>query len=126
MEFEHFALNVPDPKAMAAWYVKYCRMRIVSAKAQAPFAHFLVDKSGRVVLEIYSNPAAPIPNYAEQHPLRFHVAFAVNNLDAVKERLITARATLLEEQELPDGTRLIMLRDPWGVPLQLCKRSTPF
>ena len=24
-----------------------------------------------------------------------------------------------------DGSRLIMLRDPWGLPLQLCKRSNP-
>jgi len=24
-----------------------------------------------------------------------------------------------------DGTRLIMLRDPWGLALQLCKRATP-
>ena len=27
---------------------------------------------------------------------------------------------------MPDGSMLIMLRDPWGVALQLCQRSRPF
>jgi len=41
------------------------------------------------------------------------------------ERLLAAGATLADNQRLPDGTHLVMLRDPWGVPLQLCKRATP-
>ena len=30
------------------------------------------------------------------------------------------------EETLPDGSFLIMVRDPWGVPLQLVRRMTPF
>jgi hypothetical protein len=37
-----------------------------------------------------------------------------------------AGARLFLEEPLPDGSRLIMMRDPWGVPLQLCQRAKPF
>lgn len=125
MEFEHFALNVSDPVIMASWYVEHCGMRVVRSMEQAPYAHFLADEGGRVVMEIYSNPTAPIPDYWTQHPLCFHVAFTEPDLVAVKERLVAAGASLVEENTLDDGSHVIMLRDPWGVPLQLWKRSTP-
>ena len=125
MEFEHFGLNVPDATAMANWYVEHCRMRIVRSMAEVPYMHFLADEGGRVVMEIYSNPAAPIPDYSTQHPMRFHIAFAEPDPGAAKERLIRAGASFLEEDRLEDGSHLIMLRDPWGIPLQLCKRGTP-
>jgi len=31
MVFEHVALNVPDSRAMAAWYTTHCGLRIVHA-----------------------------------------------------------------------------------------------
>jgi predicted enzyme related to lactoylglutathione lyase len=67
----------------------------------------------------------PIPDYASMHPMRFHVAFAADDPDAARAELVAAGATFVEEQKLPDGSRLLMLRDPWGLPLQLCKRTTP-
>lgn len=125
MDFEHFGLNVPDATAMANWYVEHCRMRIVRFLEEAPYMHFLADEGGRVVMEIYSNPAAPIPDYSTQHPMRFHIAFAEPDPGAAKERLIRAGASFVDEDRLEDGSHLIMLRDPWGIPLQLCKRGTP-
>jgi glyoxylase I family protein len=29
-------------------------------------------------------------------------------------------------EETPDGSSLVMMRDPWGVALQFCQRSRPF
>ena len=45
--------------------------------------------------------------------------------DAAMAELVGAGATLVDQQTLADGSRLVMLRDPWGLPLQLCKRTTP-
>jgi catechol 2,3-dioxygenase-like lactoylglutathione lyase family enzyme len=123
MKFEHAALNVPDAKAMAAWWIEHCEMRNVRAEDGPPF--FLADASGRTILELYSNEAAPIPDYAAQHHLSLHIAFAVENADATRDRLIAAGATLVSDAQRPDGIRLVMLRDPWGVALQLVKRKTP-
>jgi hypothetical protein len=55
-----------------------------------------------------------------------HLAFAVADAQAERTRLLLAGATLGVEEPLPDGSLLIMLRDPWGVPVQLCQRTSPF
>ena len=126
MTFEHFALNVPDVRAAAAWYVAHLGLKVKRAKPDAPFTQFLADSTGRVFLELYTNPTDPIPDYPAQHPLRVHFAFAVADAAAEQARLLRAGATLAQAEVLPDGTRLVMLRDPWGVPVQLCQRAQPF
>lgn len=125
LSIEHFAYNVSDPVAVAAWYVKNLGMRVVVHNPAAFERHFIADTSRRVVMEIYANPADPVPDYAAMHPLRFHIAFAATDLDAVKAELVAAGATFLNEDNYPDGSRLMMLRDPWGLALQLVKRATP-
>lgn len=125
MKFEHLALNVPDAAAMAAWYMEHCQMQAVIAMQQPPYTHFLADSTGRTIAEIYSNPQAPFPDYASQHPLCLHVAFAVQNAGQSMERLMAAGAAPVSDQTLEDGTRLIMLRDPWGIALQLVQRAQP-
>lgn len=125
MHFEHVALNVPDPKAMARWYVDHCAMRIIHYVDGPAQTHFVSDATGRVVLELYANARAPIPDYAHQDPLVLHVAFAVEDVATTKARLIAAGATEVSDELHPDGTRLVMLRDPWGIALQLVQRGVP-
>lgn len=126
MIFEHFALNVPDVRAAAAWYVAHLGLKVLRARADAPYTHFLADDTGRVFLEIYTNPTDPIPDYPGQHQLRVHFAFAVKDARAERVRLEQAGANLIVEEPMPDGTLLIMMRDPWGVPVQLCQRQQVF
>jgi catechol 2,3-dioxygenase-like lactoylglutathione lyase family enzyme len=125
MQFEHLALNVPDPAGFARWYVTHLAMSVVRRVPGEPDAHFLADATGRVVLEVYRNPLAPLPDYASQHHLVLHVAFAVDDAEAVKVKLLDAGATLVEQLTPDDGSRIVMLRDPWGVALQLCQRARP-
>ncbi len=125
MTFEHFALNVPDAPAHARWYVDHLGFSVVRRREDTPFTHFLADETGRVIIELYSNPAAAIPDYASAHPLCFHVAVVSLDVSADRARLESTGATFASEDALPDGSRLVMLRDPWGVPLQLCQRATP-
>lgn len=125
LNLEHIALNVADPAAMAAWYVKNLGMRIVRQSAVAPYIHFLADAAGRSVIEIYSNDADRFPDYASMHPLRLHVAFATPDPDGSRAALEAAGATFVDEMKRDDGSRLVMLRDPWGLALQLCKRPEP-
>lgn len=125
MVFEHFALNVSDPLKMAEWYVKNCKMKIVWSTEEAPYTRFLADQSGRVVFEVYHNPKADIPDHKNNHPLEFHFALKVDDADVVKDKLIAAGAELFEDLKLDDGSHLVMLRDPFGIPLQLCQRANP-
>ncbi len=126
MNFEHFALNVANPVAQALWYVEHLDFRVARKRDDAPFTHFLADETGRVIFELYSNPKAPIPEYASMHPLCFHLAVVSSDANAERVRLESAGAKLFLEEPQPDGTLLIMMRDPWGLPLQLCQRTQPF
>jgi len=125
MEFEHFGVNVPDAKAMAEWYVKNLNMKIVRALPESNQTYFLADEKGRLMMEIYTNPTSAIPDHSAEHPLRFHFAFAVSDAGELKDKLVSQGASVFEELNLDDGSNLIMMRDPWGVPLQLCKRGKP-
>lgn len=125
MKLEHFALNVIDPVAMAKWYGEHLGLTTVREVEGAPYTHFLADSSGTILLEIYNNPADQVPPYAEMDPLLLHVAFVSEDPESDMNALITAGATLVEELVLNDGSHLVMLRDPWGLSIQLCKRAVP-
>jgi glyoxylase I family protein len=126
MKFEHFALNVPDVRSMSCWYVEHLGLRVARARSEAPYTTFLADDTGRTVMEIYTNLSAAVPDYPAMPPLCFHVAFVAEDPRASQRRLEQAGAALFLEENLPDGSLLIMMRDPWGVPLQLCRRTKPF
>lgn len=126
MKFEHLALNVPEPGAMALWYAQYLGFQILRRSDTGTRTHFLGDESGRVCLELYCNHAAPIPDYAAQHPLTLHFAVCCPDTQALRRTLIAAGARPVSEETTADGSALAMLRDPWGLALQLCQRAKPF
>ena len=125
MKIEHFALNVADPVAVATWYTKHLGLKVVRAAKDAARTHFLADSSGTVMLEVYNNPPDQVPPYAKMDPLLLHIAFVSKDPEADKTALLAAGATLVVDQRLDDGSHLVMLRDPWGLALQFCKRATP-
>ena len=124
MNIEHTAVNVESPVEMAEWYVKNMGLEIVFSMKDAPFTHFVADEKGGVI-EIYSNKQAEIPDYKNMHPLMLHLAFVSENPDADRMKLEKAGASFVEEVKLPDGSHLVMMRDPWGLAVQLCKRGKP-
>ena len=122
MKIEHIALNVADPVAVAAWYCRHCGLRVVRHIPKPAQTHFLADADAPV-LEIYCNPPDQVPDYLNLNPLLFHLALASADPGADAARLVSAGAVVVEEIRLPDGSHLVMLRDPWGLALQLCKRA---
>jgi catechol 2,3-dioxygenase-like lactoylglutathione lyase family enzyme len=125
-QVEHVAWQVNDPPAVAKWYVDTLGFRVLRKMDAAPFTHFLVDAGGRVVMEIYHNPVASVPDYRSMNPLHLHLAFAVDQPEAARAKLLEAGATNHEDAIItPAGDKLIMLRDPFGFPIQLCKRAKP-
>jgi glyoxylase I family protein len=125
MKLEHFALNVSDPIAMAAWYQAHLGMIVVRKIDEAPFGHFLADDSGTIMFEIYNNPPSQVPAYARMNPLLLHIAFISDDPEADLARLTAAGATFADDVHPPDGSRIITLRDPWGLAIQLCRRAKP-
>lgn len=125
MKFEHFALNVPNAPEMSLWYETNLGLNVVKKMAESPFMTFLADDSGTIMLEIYTNPKGETLDFNSFHPLAVHLAFVSEDPSKDKVRLIEAGASEMSDDILPDGSHLVMLRDPWGVCLQFCKRAIP-
>lgn len=125
MKMEHIALNVADPVATARWYNEHLGFEIARSMAEAPYTHFLADSGGTMMLEIYNNPPDQVVRYADMDPLLLHLAFVSADPEADKSALLAAGASLVSDQHSRDGSHLVMMRDPWGLAIQLCKRGTP-
>jgi glyoxylase I family protein len=126
MNIEHIALNVPDPVRIAAWYVEHLDMRVLRKQEHAPFTHFLADRAGRVVLELYCHTKAVVPDYASFDPLTLHVAFWANDVAQERQRLLEAGATVAGEIVTTEtGDVMTFVRDPWNVTIQLVQRTKP-
>ncbi|MDR2430254.1 MAG: VOC family protein [Puniceicoccales bacterium] len=127
MVIEHVAFQHPDPVAAADWYGRILGLSVVRASNGAAQARFLADSQGRTVLEIYNAAAAPMPDYPALSPLVLHVAFTSADVSADVGRLVASGASLVDAPAVasPSGDELAMLRDPWGIPIQLVRRSSP-
>jgi len=120
LKLEHIAIDVPEPEAAIAWWCGNLGMR-----RSAPGSAFLMDDSGVAGLEVYRTGATPsAPAYRDMDPMTLHIAFATEDVEADVSRLVAAGATFVSS-DVKDGFGVAMLRDPWGVPLQLCRRREP-
>ena len=126
MNIEHMALNVPDPVRMASWYGKHLELRVLRKLDEAPFTHFVVDRSGHVVLELYHHVKAVLPDYAKLDPLTLHIAFSAADVGLERQRLLAAGATPAGDITTTEmGDVMTFVRDPWGLTIQLVKRVKP-
>jgi catechol 2,3-dioxygenase-like lactoylglutathione lyase family enzyme len=126
VDIEHIGYQMPDPVGAARWYVENLGLRVARNFGEPAFAQFLADSSGHVMIEIYSNPKAPMPDYRSVDPLVLHLAFECRDVEGVRSRLLAAGATA-EGDVLcaSNGDVLATLRDPWGFPIQLARRARP-
>ncbi|MBR3075702.1 MAG: VOC family protein [Bacteroidales bacterium] len=120
---EHFALDVADPDATAAWWCENLGFTVTKKKDDAAHTIFIVDASGRMALEVYRAQTQPVaPDYAAMDPLTLHFGFTSKDVDADIERLTKAGATLVVHEKAPgfDGA---MMKDPFGIAIQFVKRE---
>lgn len=126
MKIEHIAFNVENAVEAAKWYAENLGLKIVRSMTESPYIHFLADSEEESMLEFYSNPAASVPDYAAMNPLILHIAFTVDDIDSVRTQLVEAGATAVGETTVaPNGDQLAIVRDPWGLAVQLVARVEP-
>jgi len=121
MVLEHIGINVSDAAGMAAWY---CECLGLSVFRQTETAYFLADSTGRMLLEIYTNPAGKQIDSAGLEPGAFHIAFVSDDVTADRGRLIEAGGRADGEIFTDGDDEFAIIRDPWGVAVQLAKRGT--
>lgn len=126
MKIEHFACQVADADAVASWYSQHLGFTVKRSGDAGYPMHFLLDQSGEVMIEFYTNPSIETPVYSAMNPLVFHIAFVCDDPETTTTRLCAAGAALVSgPDETATGDKLAMLRDPWGLAIQLCNRAKP-
>ncbi|MGC1275421.1 MAG: VOC family protein [Planctomycetaceae bacterium] len=126
MKIEHVALQVPDPLSMARWYVENLGLTVKQRGVEPPYGHFLAEDGDTVMLEIYAFPEVPTPDYPAREPRELHLAFTSMDVAGDVKRLVAAGASHVSGPDTtPSRDEIAMLRDPWGVCVQLVKRAKP-
>ena len=126
MKIEHIALNVYNSVEVVAWYVEHLGMKVARSIDNDRQVRFVVDSAGVSLIEFYHNATVPVPDYAAMAPDEFHIAFSSSDLEGDLARLSAAGGR--QEGAInttAQGDRLVFLRDPWGVCLQLAQRAKP-
>lgn len=126
IRLEHVAINVENPVEMAKWYCENLGMKIAREGPPPSNMRFISDAGGNMMLELYTNPPNAVPDYRSMDPLSLHIAFMVDDVEGISQKLVAAGATVASEITVTDSSdKLTILRDPWGVPIQFLKRSEP-
>ena len=119
MKLEHVAIDVPDAESLIAWWCDNLGFR-----RSAPGSAFIIDDSGTMGLEVYRTGETPVaPDYKAMNSMTLHVAFVSEDVKADVDRLVAAGATLEQMMLENPAFNMAILRDPWGVAIQLCKRK---
>ncbi len=121
--FEHVAINVPEKEGMADWYVRHLGLTVVRDVPEKMI--FLADADGKVILELYNNTSAGNLPLNDTEPLALHIAFVVSDPESAADELVRAGATMEVPLQTVGDDTMVMLRDPFGLPLQLVKRGKP-
>lgn len=122
--FAHAGINVEGFEEISQWYVENLGCRV--ARSVPGGMTFLADPTGRVILELYSNPDGPVLPFKEVNFLSLHLAFLVEDPKKQADRLLQKGASLsYDAKTTPAGDTMVMLQDPWGISIQLIRRAVP-
>lgn len=119
MKLEHVAIDVGEPEELITWWCDNLGFR-----RSAPGSAFIIDDSGIMGLEIYRTGETPVaPDYKKMDAMTLHIAFVSEDVKADADRLVAAGAVLETLKLDVPSFHMAILRDPWGVAIQLCKRE---
>jgi catechol 2,3-dioxygenase-like lactoylglutathione lyase family enzyme len=123
INFEHIALLLPDAEKATEWYCSNLDMKIVN---KGTGSIFVTDKAKNIMFEFLINHGVKPLNFKEINALSMHIAFHVRDAEKLKKKLVESGASIESELTTTDsGDKIMILRDPWGVPLQFVERKNP-
>ena len=123
---EHVAFNVNDPQAAVKWYVENLGMKVMRAGGPPTYTTFVADSGHHMMIELFHNADYPVLEFAKINHMSLHLAFMVGDMATIKAKLLAAGATMVEDvTKTPSGDLVLMLRDPWGLPIQFAQRVKP-
>ncbi len=126
VQFNHIGINVKDTKAAVQWYVKNLNMKIVRESETPIYTAFVADSDLRMMIEFNYNKDYPTISEMNFNYDSFHLAFSVNDIESIKDKLISEGAIILSNlRKTESGDYVMVLQDPWGMPIQFVQRAKP-
>jgi glyoxylase I family protein len=123
---EHVAFNVPDPLVVVKWYTENLGMKVMRKGGPPTYTTFIADSGEHMMIELFHNADYPVFEPAKLSHMSIHLAFMVEDIAAIKTKLAAAGATVVEDiTKTPSGDQVLMLRDPWNLPIQFAQRVKP-
>ncbi len=123
IKFEHIAFLLPNPGKAVEWYCSNLDMKIVN---KGKGSIFVTDSARNIMLEFLINNEVKPLNFRKINVLSLHIAFHTKNAEMLKKKLIGNDATVESDLTTTDsGDKIMILRDPWGIPIQLVERKNP-
>ena len=123
---EHIMFNVPDPVAMVKWYEENLGMIAMSKGVPPTYSTFISDPGKHMMLELGNFADFPKMDLPKVDLNTMHLAFVTDNIKKIKQKLVNAGATVAQDIfKTPGGDMVMVLRDPWGLPIQFVERATP-
>ncbi|MCX7797471.1 MAG: VOC family protein [Melioribacter sp.] len=124
--FEHIGINVKDSRSAALWYVKNLNMKILRESESPNYSAFVADSALHMMIEFNYNKDFPTVSELNLNYDSFHLAFSVPNIQQIKEKLVSEGASILSDIRKTDsGDYVLVLKDPWGLPIQFVQRTKP-
>lgn len=121
IRFEHVAIDVENPKAVAEWYVKNMGLTIISESQKMIFVG---DPDHHCMFELYKKPGVK-NRYSSLSHAASHVAFSTDDAVVLSKKLVNGGAKVLKQFTNPVGDTVINMKDPWGNNLQIIHRVKP-
>lgn len=121
IRFEHVAIDVENPKAVADWYVKYLGLEIISETKKMIFVG---DPDHNCMFELYKKPGVKSRLSSLSHDSA-HVAFATDDAEGLSKKMVEGGAKILKQFTNPVGDTVINMSDPWGNNIQIIHRVKP-
>ena len=107
-----YALDCPDPVALAGFYAELVGGRVVVEDAE--WVELEGTSLAFQLVEAYRRPVWP----GQDQPQQSHVDIGVTDLDAAQDKVLALGATLLEDWSGSKSWRVFA--DPAGHPFCLC------
>ena len=125
---EHIGLVVTDSRAMAAWYAQHLGFDILrSFDTGSGHVAFIQSPATGLIFELITHCDRPPIEPALSDPLQFHIALKTDDIICQRDRLVAAGATFVTDCPTDDpDARVMVLRDPWGLFIQLAQRRDDF
>jgi len=123
---EHVGFVVRDPVGAAEWYGSHLSFRVLRSAPDGSVAFIQCPETG-LIFELIAegNVSAAVKDLT--HPLQVHLAVRTNSFDADRDRLIRSGAEFAMHCETNDpAARVCILKDPFGLYVQLAQRKDAF